>query len=277
MSVLVVAFDGLDYNLIQNFSCSSLQQAEFGTIDNETGIHTRVTGELFASFITGELPEKHGIRGLKKWTNPGLAPYMEHIERFRYSGLLVSVLKSIRRLELEKRTYHQDDLPIPSLFEKIPKSQDIEVPAYTKQTLHDRIWTGLSLYNDLNLCDRDSKAEFEYRKKRLFEELHEPHDFLMCHFIRPDTVQHITTDMDDLEELYGEMDSLSEEILNSNHNYDTVIFMSDHGIPEGDEHNTRAFYSSNRELFDDTPHITDFHDKILSLIDPANETPGIDI
>ena len=55
--------------------------------------------------------------------------------------------------------------------------------------------------------------------------------------------------------------------------YDKIIIMSDHGLPydknhDKEGHNLRAFYSCNEELFPDkTPKITDFHDKILELVE----------
>lgn len=60
--------------------------------------------------------------------------------------------------------------------------------------------------------------------------------------------------------------------------FDTVLFVSDHGLPDVEKggHNENAFYSCNKELFGDkTPHITDFHDKILELTD--SETSDIDV
>jgi len=71
VSTLIVAFDGLDIDLIRRYDCETfLEMDEFGTVDNNTGITTRYTSELFASFITGETHEKHGVTGLTKWTNP---------------------------------------------------------------------------------------------------------------------------------------------------------------------------------------------------------------
>ena len=68
--VLVVALDGLDYELIKKYKCNQLtEMKEFGNIDNYTGIHSIKTSEEFASFITGELYGIHGIEGLGKPNN----------------------------------------------------------------------------------------------------------------------------------------------------------------------------------------------------------------
>lgn len=97
----------------------------------------------------------------------------------------------------------------------------------------------------------------------------------MVHIFRPDLHQHCygdpnlsTYDENKLKNLYNETDELAERILEYfEEDYDKIIFMSDHGLPTETEHNENAFYSCNEELFHNkTPHITDFHDKILQLI-----------
>ena len=96
----------------------------------------------------------------------------------------------------------------------------------------------------------------------------------MCHLHRTDHHQHqygdpsiSTYDEEKLQDLYEETDDLAGRIVGFfEEDYDYIIFMSDHGLPTEKEHNENAFYSCNKELFgDETPHITDFHDKILEL------------
>jgi len=103
--------------------------------------------------------------------------------------------------------------------------------------------------------------------------MEENYDLIMAHFHKPDHIHHWFWEvgkMDKVEETYHEMDELGAEIQQEadEEGFDTVLFMSDHGLPdvENGGHNENAFYSCNRELFGDkTPHITDFHDKILEL------------
>lgn len=68
-NVLVVAFDGLDKEWIEEFELENIMQEEFGAIDNQTGMKNIYTSELFASFITGKNPQEHGIDGLTTWSN----------------------------------------------------------------------------------------------------------------------------------------------------------------------------------------------------------------
>lgn len=65
-SVLVVAFDGLDKDFIEKFELENIQQKEYSELDNKSGISSIKTSELFASFITGDTWEEHGVQGLEK-------------------------------------------------------------------------------------------------------------------------------------------------------------------------------------------------------------------
>jgi hypothetical protein len=55
--VLVVALDGLDCELIKEFGLGNIKQDEFSKIDNQAGMNSVNTSELFASFITGRTNE----------------------------------------------------------------------------------------------------------------------------------------------------------------------------------------------------------------------------
>jgi len=101
----------------------------------------------------------------------------------------------------------------------------------------------------------------------------------MVHFHRSDTYHHVYGDKEVghydeevLEQLYRELDAFAGSILDKYEDkFDRVIFMSDHGLPTQNEHNTNAFYSCNKELFGDkTPHITDFFGEIVDK-EPGTE------
>lgn len=90
-SVLVVAFDGLDKELIERFACSNLlEMKEYGSIDNSTKVKTIGTGELFISFQTEVTSQQHGINRIKKFSNP-------HIDALEY--------KLIKKLPYSHKTH----------------------------------------------------------------------------------------------------------------------------------------------------------------------------
>jgi hypothetical protein len=294
-NVLVVAFDGLDEELIEKFNLEEIKQSEIGTIDNKTGMNEIMTSELFTSFITGHTSEVHGISGLKLPNSYAKKKLIDKIS----SPVLTDKFPGYYRLQkavseiLDYKTYKPDssDYDEDTLFEKIIDSKALFVPGYNPSWFW-RINADLEPLREGATIDETAQhyeREFEFRKKKLFEELENEYNFLMCHFHKIDTMQHLyggqkgKYNEERLRGYYEEIDDFAGEIKQKA-DYDTIIFMSDHGIPdlETNQHNENAFYSCNHELFGDkTPHITDFHNKILDLVSDKNqinnELSGIDI
>ncbi|MBY6294544.1 hypothetical protein GLU60_04100 [Nanohaloarchaea archaeon H01] len=286
-SVLVIAFDGLDRELIEEFGLKHVKQEEFGALDNNTGMHQIKTSELFTSFITGKTWEDHGITGheKRKYQNP----MKDKILRFLTPDKIVAnvrgwrtlreVLESVMRAEKLER-YTKNDQKLDTLFEKISGSRAMFVPGYNPGMIWRLRLEIAPLENGYSVERRSKfwdKRSYEVRKRDLFREIENdivsPRPFLMCHFFRPDQHQHYYGDIDlgtynkdKLRKMYLEIDELAGEIREKalEKGYDTIIFMSDHGLPDETDHNENAFYSCNRKLFGKrTPKITDFHDKIL--------------
>lgn len=288
-NVLVVAFDGLDKDLIDKYGLEEIKQQEYGTLDNKTDVEHVKTSELFTSFITGLKTEEHGLEGLGTYHDGWKGDLMEFLNigylkrnmpgyyRFR------TALKGILDLG-EKRRYDRRDLDSETLFEKIDNSRAMFVPGYNP----DLMWQGGGMtiagglgYSKEKVKDFWDERSYEVRKEKFLHELENdiisPRDFLMVHFHRPDIYHHMygdvsaeNLDFDEevLRRMYKETDEFASEIIEKakEAGYDYIIFMSDHGLPTVKTHNENAFYSSNKELFGEkTPKITDFHDKILEL------------
>ncbi|MFB6158481.1 MAG: alkaline phosphatase family protein [Candidatus Nanohalobium sp.] len=284
--VLIIAFDGLDYELIQEFGLENVPQEEFGTIDNTSGVNTVVTTELFASFITGETWEEHGALGLGKHKKDWLNSFENSLNRYRFfkkfSGLRRSFYEQVPFFEGGRTSFTREDLRSPALFDKVSNSKAIDVPSYSVGYNVDLM--GILDENGLSHAVEELDRFTEWKKRELFDEMEEGHDLIMAHFHKPDHIHHWFWEvgkMDKVEETYREMDEFAGEILEKaeENGFDTVIFMSDHGLPdvENGGHNENAFYSCNHELFGDrTPHITDFHDKVLELTN-QEEVEDIDV
>lgn len=279
-NVLVVAFDGLDYELIQEFDLDNIPQEEFGKIDNSTDVYSIKTSELFASFITGKTWEKHGVKGIDKYKNPKkrkifslLAPdrYVKNVRGFYR---LQTILEGI--LDTERVRHRKEDIKVPTLFEKVNDSRAISVPSYNPSwawmmVLAKPMQMGGTKEDAEEFCEMDHM----WRKKEVDDLLGYdfPYSFSMIHLHKSDLWQHLygfpVRDDQELRKMYKEMDEYAAEIKEKalETGYDTVIFMSDHGLPTEKQHNKNAFYSSNKELFpDEKPHITDFHDEILKRV-----------
>ncbi len=285
-SVLIIAFDGLDLELIEKFGLETVKQEEFGTIDNKTDIKEIKTSELFASFITGTNYEEHGIEGIRRWDNPTKGKIVD----LATPDILQNNIRGFTRLEdvmkelfkVKKITPGKEELEVDAIFDKIDNSKDMFVPGYENSVMKE---TGAHRtpikygYFGEQLMEYYDSREYEFRKRKLLREVNTWFDFLMCHFQRVDFHQHtfgdkdVAYDEEILEELYRDTEDLADRIIEFFHgDYEYIIFMSDHGLPTEEGHNENAFYSCNKELFgDETPHITDFHDKILELTGNEDE------
>lgn len=294
--ILVIAFDGLDKELIEKYNLEDVRQKEYGTIDNSTNMHSIKTSELFASFITGTNYEKHGLTGIQKgkYQNERKNKFIDALfpslltKNLRGFTALKDIAKEVLRMEKVIERYTKEDIQTDTLFNKIEGSRPMFIPGYNPGMIW-RLKTEVEPLKKGYSADRNAeywdKRSYDVRKKGLFNELKNDilpaRGLLMCHFHRPDIYHHFYAHdefhqetaqngntHEVLKKLYRETDSLAKEIKEKalNKGYDYVIFMSDHGLPTESAHNENAFYSCNKELFgDETPHITDFHDKILEL------------
>jgi predicted AlkP superfamily pyrophosphatase or phosphodiesterase len=280
---LIVAFDGLDKELIEEFNLELAKMEEFGSIDNETSVSEVKTSELFASFITGENNDKHGIEGLMYRKTPARSKFIDHIlpenivSKVRGLRTAKDVLRAVLRAQDDKAIYTRENLQVGTIFDEIESSRAMFVPSYNPS----KFWKMRFGVQSIKKLDPKSAVslwdtrEYSYRKKELLSELENEilpaRDLLMCHFHRPDFYQHIYgdssvgLDKEKLYELYKDLDKFASEILEKGleKGYERIIFMSDHGLPEKGSHNANAFYASNENLFgEETPHITDFYEKL---------------
>lgn len=283
-SVIVVAFDGMDRQLIEDWELQNVKQEEFGRIDNRTDITEIKTGELFASFITGETSEVHGVTGVKGWNTPVMDVVERMVPRrepfYSWAAGVKDVFTGVAGFERE--TFTKEDVPVQTLFDDIPDSLALNVPAYSVNAGIEVFAWVLDRYG-IEQAEREARKEFRQRKEEFRDELeNDSRDFLMAHFHFLDSMNHLfgdsVEDEDKLKDAYREMDAFAGEIKEEvAGKYDTVIFMSDHGLPTETAHNEQAFYSCNRDLFPGkTPHITDFHDRILDLVEAENLS-GVEI
>lgn len=279
-NVIVVAFDGMDRELVEEFGLENVRQEEFGSIDNSTGINYRYTSELFASFITGETWDEHGIIRLSRNDKHRLLNRRGRLAGFlsRYSTLwrLVQYLEVLLiyflisdRSEWKDYKYSKRDLESGTLFDEIDLSKPLFVPAYNP----DPRWQ-LDLPHGVMRPEETTREDVRKYSERLTESrLREFYDlnfdfwdFVMLHIHEPDAVQDVG--LGNYERDYRRLDGIAEEIVEEFSDDWTIIFMSDHGMMEEKEHNENAFYSCNKELFGSkTPHITEFYDKIIELTD----------
>jgi hypothetical protein len=271
--IIIIAFDGLDYKKIQKYSCKNVIQKEFGKIDL-TG-QALVTGPLWSSFITGLLPEVHGVQKTMNWTDQRVQKFENLMAKLPFTdfwkGIRWTIFRNLESLNAEVVGAYRENLEInETIFEDFEPSISLNVPGQDLNTALSSIVISRALGKNApipkRIMERDIDAEHLKRKEETFEAL-ENEDFalLMSHFHKSDFMQHLYGFSEEKErELYEEFDDLAEKLLDYTNEEDLVIFCSDHGLEDGG-HRDQAFYSVNYELGLDKPHITDFRDILNSF------------
>jgi hypothetical protein len=229
---------------------------------------------LWSSFMTGERPEEHGVDKM-------LAAKGKKARRFDNLALKAFNAVGLSALHIRKTLIYylysssmvpmtKEDLEVDTVFEDVADTEVLTMPGYTDYPyIAGKMNVGPVLSRkhppaSRERVFRDMRAEFEHRKKRLFEEIGE-HTFLMQHFHYSDWFQHLFFNGNRDEELYQEMDELAGEILEAGDDDTLVLFCSDHGL-EGGGHRDQAFYSVNADLNQDVV-ITSLLNSCLELVD----------
>jgi len=271
---LVVAFDGLDSELVEKYGLENVHLGYSGTIDNDTGIYERNTSELFASFITGETWKKHGVKSLRKecLDSPRVVSNFEDKIQDRRigqktAGLRKALYENINAIDYTQRKWLRTDYSQKTIFDKtgglplfVPCSRN-PPNSFLAGIPHSLVDKGLSVEEAVEAGHEDTQC----RLNRLDEVSHGFWDFVMLHVHEPDAAQDL--EYRDLKSEYKRIDEIAGNVREKyGDKYDVLVFVSDHGQSIGVEHNKNAFYSSSQSLFgDEKPHITDFHDKFLQL------------
>lgn len=284
---MVVAFDGMDKDLIEDFGLANVRQSEYGNLENKDDVSRVITHELFASFVTGQ-PSKEHVVSARRFDSKLLNRFEAWAQGYRalrkFKGLRAQLYSIIPFEAFSRHSVHEERVQQDTIFDKFEGSRSMFVPSVDRRWLWDLevqmepMQQGFGKGECLNFYKERS---FEPKLTQLYSELENdivsPRSLLMVHLHRPDYDHHLYHDpelgvrnKDWLENTYRKLDSQAGRIKETalQNGYDVVIFLSDHGLPTVKEHNENAFYSCNKELFGDkTPHITDFHDKILEVTD----------
>lgn len=279
-NLLVVGFDGLDYEKIKKYECSNLIQQSFGRIDTE-GIELE-TPKLWASMITGKKPDKHGIDMMLSFKGEKARNFDRKISRFfgLFDMSALHLRKTLGYYIFDDSMVPQDKrfLEVNSVFEEVADSKAFDIPGYSEYPyIAGKMNVGPLTRKhppaSQERVKRDIDAEHLYRKKQLMNNIGN-FTFLMQHLHYSDWHQHMFLSEEKDRKLYQEMDKLAEEILDNVDEDTLVLFCSDHGL-EGGGHRDQAFYSLNAEL-DGEIKITNLLEKSLSKVDYQEEEETVD-
>jgi len=298
MNVLTVLFGGVDHAYVERFDCENLKQAQHGHVEvdslwNDRDVSTQITSQL----ITGEDWRESGVTGRKRYTDPRIERFEKTVLRPRTYASSVPLVHGLevrtRPLReglyetlvpgLEKRNYVAEDLAVPTLFEKIPDSEALYVPAYNpepswaldRNILDPRRLPEFGVESAVDLAEKN----FAWRRRQFRAALDDgPRTFMMAQFQILDSLQHLylvyadEPDLDAVEEIYRRIDAFAGEIRDrAAEDYDLVLFCSENGAANGTPgktHYNRPFYSLSEPMdLGGRTNMRDFHDHVLSWVD----------
>lgn len=282
--MLVVGFDGLDYKKIRKYDCENLMLQSFGKLDLE-GLPLK-TPLLWATMISGEMPEKHGVKEMLKFRGEKAQKYDRYLERFfgalGYSGIKFrkAIINKLFGSSMVPPT--KENMKVDSIFEKVADSKPLDIPGYSHYPYIAGKMNVNALYRKYPPAPRervvrDVNAEHLYRKTQLFENIGE-HQLVMQHFHYPDWMQHIYSKNEKDEELYNEMNELAGEILDKVDDDTLVVFCSDHGLIDGG-HRDQAFYAMNTDI-EEPVKITELLSRALEKVNYSKsdqQVEGVEI
>jgi hypothetical protein len=290
MRVLVILFGGVDYEYVVEFDCRNLKQAQFGRLEvDELWKDRDVATQITSQFITGKTWRESGVLGRKRYINENTERLEKRFIRTRFQDhpwlgpleyktriLREGYYAVSRKHSPRKRNYLKDDLRCETLFDLVPNSKAVYVPSYNpepswaldRNILDPRYYPSLGEEGALDLAEKN----FNWRRKRLFDEVDRDYQLLVAQFQILDSLQHLylvysdEPRMDKIEEIYRRMDAFAAEIKEAFDQYDRVVFLSDNGAATtepGRTHHNRPFYSISDACDLDGVNMRDFFGHVL--------------
>lgn len=272
--MLVLALDGLEYSYIHNDDFPNLKQVEYGKVRVPiTGVGEPSTPIVWVSFVTGEMPDVHGVIESSVYQNRLVNWMVGWLERvlsrgtFRSLCLLLSLPRKLLKYVgvLDQRMFNKDEIKVPTMFDCVGSSISLSVPVLD-------VDVSIKYAGILDAIIDPSKRrkyikflyeDFENDKRMLFVAL-DKFRLVMCHFQLPDLYGHIyCRDEGKIISLYKVLDEFVSTVKARVSENCWVVVISDHGIDKNFGHTHYGFYSTNVPLGFDCPHITDFFSLIL--------------
>jgi len=274
MRVLILAYDGLDHDLVEGLSLRNILQREHGRVEVPIvgGIDDPSTPIVWTSFITGEPPEVHGVDMPQMWDNR-LDGIRSYVRRHRgIHGILRRFKVGYRvreAIDVKPSFPSRKDIKVGTLFEVVKPSVALGVPVYNKN-LEEIYPIGdvLQARQDpdyLPVFEERVRRIFAEEVERLFDAIEGEWRLLMIHFHITDLFGHAFWGTEKLATLYEEMDLLTKKVKDRLEEDDLVLIISDHGMNRLG-HTKKGFYSLNVRLGLEEPDIKDFYKIVTGLL-----------
>lgn len=275
MKILIIAFDGLEYTLVDKGYFPNLKQKEYGKVVVPI---TKEIGEpqttiVWTSFLTGKTPNEHGVTKPAVWNFELLNKVVGLFSNIFIRHFLLShktLGQSFRRIlklfGIKQTTPKLNDLHIKTFFDEIKNSVAMSIPLINEDVISDSVGI-IDAILDKNSREKYLKKlfrRFEDEKKQFWEAFINNPTLLMVHFQISDLYGHIYCKTPQkLLNLYSELDEFVGDVKRVVERNCLLLIISDHGIDTNYGHSPYGFYSTNISLELKTPNITNFYDLLL--------------
>lgn len=277
MRVIILAYDGLEYDLVEKFNLENLKQKEYGKTDI-SDFKVTSTPILWGSFLTGERITKYLKRDLIKNRVISFIYYsLEELRRrlkLDRTSLGDIITNVIQKVDSYRSNFWKLNIPVETTFlSSFNKVEIIDVPLLNNKS--EKVYELAEVLNE-RISEREWEQriwkQYQRKKKKLLHSLNNKNDLLMIWICISDVFGHLFRgDLSKMFEVYQELDELTKEVKLNAPEDTWILIVSDHGMRRlGERYGDHSkmnygFYSSNIVLKLNRPKITDFYNIIRRI------------
>jgi len=286
--LVVTGLDSVDSETIEKYPTPNIdkicEQGEGGRMHTPTGLDRDelITQVLWPSMLAGSNPKDifpsyfEEVGQSTKYWNTALLnnPVARRIENRVSSFASVDTKQELKRIArnfgVEKEDLGENKLSeIDSLLDVADSPHTISFPGINEDAANrelkdllspkskrsDSDLPGYEISIDITEFERKAIRADSDRLIRLLNTVRSrTYDFVICHFFSIDLIQHIWAGTPSkMERWYGIYDDFVGRIKKELSDEDTLILVSDHGMETEGIHSKRAFYASNRQIWEESP------------------------
>lgn len=277
LRLFILALDGLESTLVEKWQLKGLQQKYHGTIDVSEFKHI-LTPIIWASFITGQTPEVHGITSWWNVTTNSRLDSLLHWFIYNFPKVKKMSRQQLRNIGkyvgIEVRPPLASDLRrkgLETIFQYAKNPVVIDVPAYN-ETADTRERYSQAMEKGFVNYENEIWKIHKERVSKIFDKIDSDWDLFMIWIDLADQMGHLWMEKDNtkMAKAYLDCELLAQKISEYIGEEATLMIVSDHGMTtvEGiPAHSSHAFYSFNRDVKWKPKSILDYAEFVKRYLD----------
>lgn len=254
MKIIIVAFDALDYYYVKRYDIASLKQEINGHIGlfgyrRGGGNPDYLTDEILASFITGTVPDVHGVK-------------FPIDLKYSLKGKMKTIFDLCDSVAVDVPSWnrHPEHVKFQTRVgwflghEEHRTRIGMDSDEYWEKVMYERVNLEPDIYRHLD----------EQKKPRIMEALAQDAQLTMIYFWFSDILGHVIKGGTRLERIYNVADDVFQYIKLFGGEDTLYMLMSDHGMNHGIHDPDGAIWSLSKPLLrhDDIVEIEEWFPKI---------------